>query len=1020
MVAAAVAAYGSWWYYSTHFAFRFVSGMSGEIETPSEPRMLEVSYRDMLNTALYTHSGTTVGKALQDPDRYRAQLQPFVAPMSYLLPNVIDAELGLPKTPQQNVLSAYPPGSEQPAWAAILREGRIQVTTDYAGHARVYLQTDDPSNVAAAYTQAYPIFRHCLEEIAPDGGQRLEVEVFAFQNDYGTSTIRLNAEPARVSANRFGPPAGKHPLNLEALDRFFTQKPVLQGGQYKDGTFTLLGAQGTGSGETIDGSPLSTSDLAVAYRACFHAGDNEAYISLDPNPDPTIVNVNFGGLLEDTRVGAVVLAADKRFKTMTSGLDPDTFVDVRPTVRKVVPGFLTSAERMYLTDEKVGDKWIGTRYWFYPDSIQVDTTADGNLAVISNPLFKADAERSKDDFADLAEFEAKKASTLSPSTRQSIDDINERYAEYSRVFPELAELRGVGRLFGLCRWLKERPDPSVDLDSLLAVRLPAKHTPRSKAQMIDLTRFSGGPTKANLIQNSVAAYLGYGLNEPIREVFGSKSNFRKFVLGSNAEDRQTLLRLYDTSYAPVRAVIRTEADLRRLADVLVERAEIYTKGESTALHAVDKLEAIDLSKADLKTLDRMLNELKSAEKSFESSGGFKGIGGGIDLGIGRVKVVEGSSNTTLTQLSAEEGSISTAWTPIGGAGRWMRSANAIDEASTSVAARRGSGRKWRTELTTSEGKSTRFSLGEGENALHLTRSVEESGAWTETTSREGMNVAQRTFRGEDLAGFEAAANGHPFAYRATKSGTTFSFKNDVSLAIANSVPLDRSHGIAVSVVKLPDRTYLVAGVEGSEPRKVDGIVEAISAAQELVAKVPNATEPVPFRMRGFPDGEDAAFVNSLELRLKREGLSRRVVGYSVEGELGDEVLAARQVKSNVVSVPEGTKLVGGRHMAEFRVEGTAVGIKGTIHRFVLRIKVFFSGAMSSRAMQALTNRIAAAFGDVGPERTFAQALAGLKKDLQSLPYPVEVQVHASEEGWDMTVVKNGQRRRFGGRTDRSV
>jgi len=52
--------------------------------------------------------------------------------------------------------------------------------------------------------------------------------------------------------------------------------------------------------------PVELAELAVAYRAVFHAGDNEAFISLDPHKAPTKVTVNLGGFLENTRIGFVV------------------------------------------------------------------------------------------------------------------------------------------------------------------------------------------------------------------------------------------------------------------------------------------------------------------------------------------------------------------------------------------------------------------------------------------------------------------------------------------------------------------------------------------------------------------------------------------------------------------------------------------------------------------------------------------------------------------------------------------
>ena len=103
--------------------------------------------------------------------------------------------------------------------------------------------------------------------------------------------------------------------------------------------------------DTLAGEPVSLADLAVAYRAVFHAGDNDAFISLDPNADPSLASVNFGGHLEDTRIGAAILAADRRFKTISSGLDPVSHLDARQEIRRKIPEFMTNSERAFLDED---------------------------------------------------------------------------------------------------------------------------------------------------------------------------------------------------------------------------------------------------------------------------------------------------------------------------------------------------------------------------------------------------------------------------------------------------------------------------------------------------------------------------------------------------------------------------------------------------------------------------------------------------------------------------------------------
>jgi hypothetical protein len=88
----------------------------------------------------------------------------------------------------------------------------------------------------------------------------------------------------------------------------------------------------------------------------------------------------------------VVLEADKRFKTIAAGLDPNTFKDLRRSVRGVIADFWTSSEREIAGpfDAEFG-QWIGTRFWFYPESIRIETDFDSRYARIANARFTADA-----------------------------------------------------------------------------------------------------------------------------------------------------------------------------------------------------------------------------------------------------------------------------------------------------------------------------------------------------------------------------------------------------------------------------------------------------------------------------------------------------------------------------------------------------------------------------------------------------------------------------------------------------
>ena len=83
------------------------------------------------------------------------------------------------------------------------------------------------------------------------------------------------------------------------------------------------------------------------------------------------------------------MEADKLFKTLGTGLCPNTLKVVKSRFTQAVPNFLTEDERSILITSSETHQRI--RYWFYPDNI--GTVTNGSIGVIDNWQFLADAER---------------------------------------------------------------------------------------------------------------------------------------------------------------------------------------------------------------------------------------------------------------------------------------------------------------------------------------------------------------------------------------------------------------------------------------------------------------------------------------------------------------------------------------------------------------------------------------------------------------------------------------------------
>jgi len=676
------------------------------------PTWLTISYTDLLDRDAIIRTGQDLGSALRD-DRLRNAVQPLVDGYSQLLPAAIEIAKGPDQTPCHSVLDFFAPGEPQPAWVAILRGGRIHIVTDDKNHAKVFLLGDDPKQ---AYSQNYSVIRHCLSMLCGLGNRDLNVDVFAYHNDYASSELRLNTRSYSFRANAFEP--RKAIIDLDALVSFFEEGPELQGAALKkDEGLILYGSEGPK--QTLAGKPVELSDLAVAYRAVFHAGDNEAFISLDPNKDPTKAKVNFGGFLENTRLGSVVLEADKRFKTITSGLDPNSSRDLRNYTRNHVPSFLCGAERDLLSGEQSAKgQWIGTRFWYYPDAIGVDSDLNWEYAVLTNPRFTADAERSREDFGSPEEFERKKRNMLSPSIRENIDDLNRNYVQYAQAFPEISELTTVARLMGLCIWLFKAQPASLDLNELLGVELPPCKTEVERTRLIAATFFSHPkaemPDRQRIASESKVVFLSPILEQTVKEVFQSPANIVKY-LSSETEPSTANRAKFDSEAVSlfsqyqnrkVREMLHSKRDVQLLADYAAGTVDIppaaiannlktRITADKTALASLEsaitqikRRMSLEPSSEDYNTLVGRHNELVDEYERVRSrlnrvadqynaldvqSQYIVEIGGGINLEPSKFAIRQNASSPNLIEFKSRISKVGFRWTDIGGSKKWIRS-----------------------------------------------------------------------------------------------------------------------------------------------------------------------------------------------------------------------------------------------------------------------------------------------------------------------------------------------------------
>ena len=477
---------------------------------PSSASWIRVEYGSLVDTRRLTHSGEAVGPILarlggrarpaegdrsQDGLDHRL-LDSILEPYAFVLPDAIDSLVPPHDPPLVDIGGLWEPGGEEPAWVELCRARHFLVESDGEGHLRVFLPAADldalpyddalpkldPEAVSqSAWRAAWPSLRYVLaaerRRLAKGQDQPppLDVTVHAYRHLLSRSAIVVagTAWTTRVTSTAAG--EGTRAYDPRPLQAIAERGQTIEGARLEpDGRLRFLTRDNdTDDRVLFEDQPPSLADLAVAYRAIFHGGYGEAYMSLDRGPAPHAASVNYGGRLRDTALGKVSLLSDVRFKTLSVGIDLlGQGKDARPAIRSGLADFKTHLER-FASDPTAGTVLNQqTRFWFYPDDVDVTLSEEGDLLAFRRVRMAAASERVEDASAKQAD----------PAwTRAMVSYLNDRHGELSKVFPEVGALDESVRYLALFTWLKSakaRGLPVPDLDGLLDTMLPARPTPR--------------------------------------------------------------------------------------------------------------------------------------------------------------------------------------------------------------------------------------------------------------------------------------------------------------------------------------------------------------------------------------------------------------------------------------------------------------------------------------------------------------------------------------------------------------
>jgi len=458
--------------------------------TEQKSNWVTISYDGLVDKSVLTHSGKAVGVIIQeipkDKDDFKGLVQPYLEPYSILCHDVLLTTTGPDTPPLVNILAHYPIGSEQPAWVDLFREGHFQLY--YNAHLiRIFLKGANPKN---SFEKYHSVIRHSIQDVIKSMDTSIDnLEVYVFSNDYANAEMRLNTIPHVYNIADLNLSPKRKSMDLSSIEYLLGQGVILEAVEV-DANNDLYFYGKKASKQTLAGHPVSLADIAVIYRSFFHYGNNSPYISLDKHEDNRYAKVNFGGHLENTHTGNVLLEADKLFKLLSTGIDPNTHKLAKSKITKYVPNFLTEDERLFLDGGVKSHTQI--RYWFYPDSI--GTVTDGAIGAILKHQFIAEAERMKIRVS------------VSNATKKTIDHLNQNLSQYEKAENTFKELSTVGRIMALVNWLKEmNMDDRIELDDLLSVRIPSFTTPKRTKKMLAVSSL-GFSSNSNLTSRYVSDY----------------------------------------------------------------------------------------------------------------------------------------------------------------------------------------------------------------------------------------------------------------------------------------------------------------------------------------------------------------------------------------------------------------------------------------------------------------------------------------------------------------------------------
>ncbi|MCP4423367.1 MAG: choice-of-anchor D domain-containing protein, partial [Chloroflexi bacterium] len=195
--------------------------------------------------------------------------------------------------------------------------------------------------------------------------------------------------------------------------------------------------------EDVTLPPMETDDLAVAVHSVYGGQDPGVSIGTEPSEIPGEMKVRYDGQTVETYFGWVMFESDRALKILSLGQDNITGLPVTSNV----PGYMNMLDRELASgDCDVGES--SNRMWFRPKEVRLVRSADGISMVFDEVSMELLTESTFEDGV-----------VGDPEAEAFAAHFTEHYDEFAAEFPILKELKRLGKIVAVVKWVRDNDIP---------------------------------------------------------------------------------------------------------------------------------------------------------------------------------------------------------------------------------------------------------------------------------------------------------------------------------------------------------------------------------------------------------------------------------------------------------------------------------------------------------------------------------------------------------------------------------